>query len=86
MVTQFYIIEIQQYQNGEYGHLVHFAYDVDPDKARLKAEAKYHEVLAAAAVSELPSHAATIISSEGFPVMHQCYKHEVTVEVNEQDS
>ena len=24
---QYYIIEIQQYENGEYGHLVHYAYD-----------------------------------------------------------
>ncbi len=77
-MTQFYIMEIQQYANGEFGHLVHFAYDADPDKARLKAEAKYHEVLAAAAISELPSHAATIIASDGFPVMHQCYKHAIT--------
>lgn len=79
-MTQYYIIEIQQYPNGEYGHIVHFAFDADPDKARLKAEAKYHEVLAAAAVSELPSHAATIIASDGFPVLYQCYKHEVTQE------
>lgn len=73
---QFYIIEIQQYANGEYGHLIHFAYDANEDKAKLKAEAKYHEVLAAAAVSELPSHSATILASDGFPLMHQCYKHE----------
>ena len=76
-MTQFYILEIQQYVNGEYGHIVHFAFDADPDKARLKAEAKYHEVLAAAAISELPSHAAVIIATDGFPIMHQCYKHEV---------
>ena len=53
-MNQFYIIEIQKYVNGEFGHIVHFAYDEDPTKARLKAESKYHEVLAAAAVSELP--------------------------------
>ena len=75
-MTQYYILEIQQYANGEYGHIVHFAYDEDADKARLKAEAKYHEVLAAAAISELPTHSAIIVSQEGFPVLHQCYKHE----------
>lgn len=80
-MTQFYVVEIQQYQNGEYGHLVHFAYDADPDKARLKGEAKYHEVLAAAAVSNLPTHSAIMFSAEGFPVMYQSYKHDVeTVE------
>ena len=75
---QYYVEEIQQYTNGEYGHIVHFAYDADPDKARLKAESKYHEVLAAAAVSELPSHAAIMFSTDGFPILNQCYKHVVT--------
>ena len=46
----------------------------------LKGESKYYEVLAAAAVSNLPAHAAIMFSSEGFPIMHQCYKHEVNVE------
>lgn len=81
---QFYIFEIQQYTNGEYGHIVHFAFDADADKARLKAESKYHEVLAAAAVSDLPSHSAILVSSEGFPVEHKCYKHNgATVEETE---
>jgi len=45
-MVQFYILEIQKYLSGEFGHIVHFAYDESPTKARLKAEAKYHEVLA----------------------------------------
>lgn len=79
-MNQYYVVEIQQYQNGEYGHIVHFAYDADPDKARLKAESKYHEVLAAAAISELPTHSAILFTAEGIPLMHECYFHEVTVE------
>lgn len=79
-MTQFYIVEVQQYANGEFGHLVHYAWDEDADKARLKAESKYHEVLAAAAVSNTLSHAAILFSTDGFPVMHQCYKHEVIPE------
>lgn len=75
MVTQFYIVEIQQYANGEYGHIVHYAYDEDPDKARLKGESKYHEVLAAAAISELPSHAAILFNTQGQPIMNRCYTH-----------
>lgn len=71
---QFYIIEIQKHEDGEYGHIVHFAYDEDKEQARRKAESKYHEVLAAAAVSGLPSHSACLIASDGFPIMHQCYK------------
>ena len=79
-MTQFYIVEIQQYNDGSYGHLVHFAYDADPDKARMKGESKYHEVLAAAAISELKSHAAIMFAADGFPIMHQCYKHSESVQ------
>ena len=39
------------------------------------AESKYHSVLAAAAVSDIPVHSAIIVSEEGFPVEHKCYKH-----------
>ena len=74
-MNQFYIIEIQQYANGEYGHIVHFAFDANPTQARLKAESKYHQVLAAAAVSELPQHSATLLTSDGRAIMNQCYKH-----------
>lgn len=28
-----------------------------------------------AAVSNVPVHSAIIVSEEGFPVKHQCYKH-----------
>ena len=74
-MTQYYIVEIQQLANGEYAHLVHFAWDEDPDKARLKAESTYHSILAAAAISETKKHSAVILSDESFPVMNACYKH-----------
>lgn len=74
-MKQFYVVEIQQYQDGSYGHIVHFTYDENPQQAQLKAESKYHEVLAAAAVSNLPSHAAIMFTAEGFPMMNHCYKH-----------
>ena len=73
---QYYVVEIQKNENGEFGHNVFWLYDENADKARLKGESKYHEVLAAAAVSNLPEHAAIMFSSEGLPIMHQCYKHE----------
>lgn len=79
MVYQYYIMEIQQYNDGSYGDIKHFAWDEDADKARLKAESVYHQVLAAAAVSETMSHAAILFSSEGFPIMNQCYKHPTVV-------
>lgn len=76
-MNQYYILEIQQYNDGSYGDIRHVAYDEDATKARLKAESKYHEVLAAAAVSELPQHSATLITSDGRVVMNQCYKHAI---------
>ena len=79
-MNQYYILEIQQYQNGEYGHLVHYVYDSNSEKARLKGEAKYYEVLSAAALSDLPSHAATLIDANGFPIMNKCYIHEQSEE------
>lgn len=74
---QYYVMEIQKYANGEYGNLTHFAYDEDVDTARLKGEAKYHEVLASAAVSALPTHGAILMSSECQPILYQCYHHKV---------
>lgn len=74
-MTQYYILEIQKYNNGGYGHIVHFAADEDSNKARNKAESKYHEVLAAAAVSELPEHGAILFHSTCVPVLYQCYQH-----------
>ena len=74
---QYYVVEIQTYANGTYGHIVHYVYDEDADKARLKGEAKFHEILSYAAISELPCHSAIMFSTEGFPIMHQAYKHAV---------
>ena len=83
-MTQFYIVEIQQYANGEYGHIVHYVFDEDEVKARNKADSKYYEVLSACAISELPCHSAILFSTEGFPLMHGCYKHEVAPVVPEE--
>lgn len=74
-MTQLYIVEILKTQAGEMSHEVFWAFDADPDKARLKAESKYHEVLSRAAVSEHAEHACILFTSEGFPLMNQCYKH-----------
>ena len=78
MITQFYIIEIIQYPSGEYGHLVHFAWDEDPEQARLKAESKYYDILSSAAVSDTLKHSAIIISDESLPLLYHCYKHNVS--------
>lgn len=84
-MAQYYIIEIQLLQNGEYEHIVHYAHDENPNKARLKAESKYHEVLSVAAVSETKKHSAIILSDESFPIMNECYSHEFEEEEETQN-
>ena len=53
------VLEIQKYTNGQIGTLVNTYETLN------QAYQKYHTILAAAAVSELPTHAAVIISDEG---------------------
>lgn len=84
-MTQFYILEIKQLNNGEFEHNVYFAWDENPDKARLKAESKYHEVLSVGAVSDTLKHSAIVVSEDCFPVVNQCYNH-VVVETQEEQS
>ena len=73
---QNYVVEIQKFHNGEYAHNVFWLYDEDADKAMQKAEAKFHEVLSYAAVSDTASHAAILFTSEGFPCRNECYHHD----------
>lgn len=72
---QYYVIEVQKHEDGEFGHIVHWAYDEDPEKALNKGESKFYEILAAAAVSDLPQHGAILISSTCEPLMDKCYRH-----------
>lgn len=65
----FIVVEIQKDAKGVVGNIVN-SYET-----LAEAESKYHSILAAAAVSDLPCHSAIIVSEEGFPVAHQCYKH-----------
>jgi len=77
---QNYVVEITKDANGEMAHDVTWHWDDDADKALLKAESKYHEVLSRAAVSDKAEHSAILFTEEGFPVEHKCYKHAVTAE------
>ena len=79
-MTQYYIIELQQYTDDSFGDIKYIAYDEDPAMARRKADSKFYEILSAAAVSELPVHAAIMFTSDGVPVMHQKYTHVVVQE------
>ena len=44
---------------------------------RMQAESTFHSILAAAAISELPCHAAVMITSEGLILNDQHYLHDV---------
>lgn len=41
-----------------------------------QAESKYHQILTAAAISNVPKHSAMIITDEGFVQKVDCYIHE----------
>lgn len=66
---KYYIVEIQKLPDGTFAHLVHTADD------RNAAESVYHQVLAAAAIANLPQHSAILFTDEGYALMNQSYKH-----------
>lgn len=43
---------------------------------RNTAEQKYHQILAAAAVSTVPKHGAVMLTDEGVRLKGECYIHE----------
>lgn len=43
---------------------------------RLQAESKYHQILTAAAISDVPKHGAVLLNDEGQMINHECYIHE----------
>jgi hypothetical protein len=63
------VIELQKNAEGQVANLV------TAHNTLAEAESKFYTILAAAAVNEVPVHSAIIVSEEGFPVKHQCYKH-----------
>lgn len=65
----FIVIELQKNAEGVVSNIV-TSFDT-----LAEAESKYYTILAAAAINKIPVHSAIIVSEEGFPVKHQCYKH-----------
>ena len=64
---------VMELQKNEDGHVSNI---VTEHETLPQAESKYHAVLSAAAVSDIPIHSAILVSEEGFPVKNQCYKHQ----------
>lgn len=65
----FIVIELQKNTEGVVSNIVTSYENL------AEAESKYYSILASAAISNVPVHSAIIVSEEGFPVKHQCYKH-----------
>ena len=49
---------------------------VDSYTDRNAAENKYHSILAAAAISDVPKHGAVMLTEEGVRLKSECYIHE----------
>lgn len=64
----FVVIELQKNADGVVSNLV------TCHATQIEAESKYYSILASAALSTIPLHSAIVVSEEGFPLMHQCYK------------
>lgn len=63
------VIELQTNAAGQTSNIVS-AYDNLP-----QAENKFHTILAAAAVSSVPKHAAVIVDETGMSIAQRCYDH-----------
>lgn len=66
---KYIVIELQKNVDGQVSNIV------TEYNTLTEAESKFYSILAYAAVSEIPVHSAIIVSEEGFPVKHKCYKH-----------
>lgn len=69
-MPKYIVIEIQTNADGTVGNLV-TAHDT-----RNAAESAFHSVLAAAAISNLPMHAAALLASDGSLIDSRCYEHD----------
>lgn len=65
----FIVIELQTNADGAVANLV-YQY-----ASRDEAESKFHSILAAAAVSSLPVHAAVILTNAGTLVRSEFFRH-----------
>ena len=66
---KYIVVELQKNTDGTVANLV------TSHETLAEAESKFYSILASAAINTIPVHSAVIISEEGFPVNHQCYKH-----------
>ena len=67
----FIVIELQTINESQVANIVNAYTD------QKVAEQKYHTILAAAAVSSLPCHAAVMLDEKGRMIKSEYYTHEV---------
>lgn len=73
----YYIIEIQQSENGEQAYLVHkptVTAGMSDQEIRDAAESVLYQILAAAAISKLPLHTAVMIDDHGMQYFARAYE------------
>lgn len=63
------VVELQTQTDGTCANLV-FSFASESE-----ARSKYHQILSYAAMSNLPMHAAAILTNEGVSIAHECYTH-----------
>lgn len=68
------VVELQTYANGTMGHI---EWDFT---SQAEAESRFHAVLSAAAVSEVPVHAACLLDGTGRLLDRGCYDRRETEE------
>lgn len=66
---KYIVIEIQKFDTGAVSTPA-WAYDNINS-----AWSKYHAVLSAAALSQLPVHSAILVNESGFPIEHKAFEH-----------
>ena len=66
---KYIVIELQKNAEGQVANLI------TAHNTLAEAESKFYSILASAAINDVPTHSAIIVSEEGVPVKHNCYKH-----------
>lgn len=66
---KYIVIELQTNADSTVGNIV------NTYSSREEADARYHTILAAAAISEVPVHAAVLMTSNGNALRNECYRH-----------
>ena len=66
----FVVVEVQSNADGTVGNIVN-SYDNEQEAA-----SRYHQILAAGAVSQVYKHCAFILSDDGYCMKSEGYRHE----------